>query len=123
MHEEALKTVDKYENDNQPQITVVETDIDFGEIKFYEHYTRDLVLANNCHLPVQFKFKGKDDNGTEICEDWIKISQKEGKLLTGCSLNLKVDIFIDEKAAPKITRKLRDATIGSKGPLDILVLQ
>ena len=123
MHEEALKTVDKYENDNQPQITVAETDIDFGEIKFYERYSRDLILANNCHLPVQFKFKAKDDNGTEICENWIKISQKEGNLLTGNSLSLKIDIFIDEKAVPKITRKLRDATIGSKGPLDILVLQ
>lgn len=123
MHEEALKTVDKYENDNQPQITVVETDIDFGEIKFYEPYSRELVLANNCHLPVKFKFKGKDDNGTEICEDWIKISHKEGSLLTGSTLHLKVDIFIDEKAAPKITRKLKDATSGSKGPLDILVLQ
>lgn len=66
IHEEVLKTVDKYENDNQPQMTVAETDIDFGIIRYHEHYSRELLVANNCHLPVRFKFLSKDDVGTSV---------------------------------------------------------
>ena len=122
VHEEVLKTVDKFENDNQPQITVAETDLDFGVIRFHECYNRELLVANNCHLPVHFQFSPKDDSGTSICEDWIKISHKKGELLTGNSLSIRIDIFIDEKAVAKLTRKLKDASAGMKIPLDILVL-
>lgn len=114
--------MDKYENDNQPQITVAETDIDFGEIRFNEPYSRELLVANQCHLPVHFKFSPKDDFSQSICEDWIKISHRNGELITGNSLSIAINIFIDESAAPKITRKLKDARSGCKIPLDILVL-
>ena len=122
VHEEVLKTVDKYENDNQPQITVAETDIDFGTIRFHENYSRELLVANNCHLPVHFQFRSKDDSGTGVCEDWIKISHLKGELITGNSLSIRIDIFIDETAAAKIIRRLRDSSPGEKVPLDILVL-
>lgn len=124
IHEEVLKTVDKYENDNQPQMTVAETDLDFGLIRYHEHYNRELLVANNCHLPVHFKFLSKDDSTPDasVCEDWIKISHLKGELLTGNSLCIRIDIFIDERAAPKIMRRLRDSKPGEKVPLDILVL-
>lgn len=122
VHEEVLKTVDKYENDNQPQITVAETDLDFGTIRFHEHYSRELLVANNCHLPVHFQFRSKDDSGSGVCEDWIQISHLKGELITGNSLSIRIDIFIDETAAPKIIRRLRDSSPGEKVPLDILVL-
>jgi phosphatidylinositol-bisphosphatase len=122
IHEEVLKTVDKYENDNQPQMTVAETDLDFGTIRYHETYSRELLVANNCHLPVHFKFLPKDISSTSACEEWIKISHFNGELLTGNSLSIRIDIFIDERAAPKIMRRLKDAQIGVKAPLDILVL-
>lgn len=122
VHEEVLKTVDKYENDNQPQITVAETDLDFGTIRFHENYSRELLVANNCHLPVHFQFRSKDDSGSGVCEDWINISHLKGELITGNSLSIRIDIFIDEPAASKIIRRLRDSTPGEKVPLDILVL-
>lgn len=122
VHEEVLKTVDKYENDNQPQITVAETDLDFGTIRFHEVYTRELLVANNCHLPVHFQFRSKDDLGSGVCEDWIKISHLKGELITGNSLTIRIDIFVDESAASRIMRRLRDSTPGVKVPLDILVL-
>lgn len=55
VHEDVLKTVDKYENDNQPQITVPEKDIDFGQIRFGERVVREILIANNCHLPATFR--------------------------------------------------------------------
>lgn len=122
VHEEVLKTVDKYENDNQPQITVAETDLDFGMIRFHELYSRELLVANNCHLPVKFQFRSKDDSGSSVCESWIKISHLKGELITGNSMSIRIDIFIDEVAASKILKQLRYATAGEKSPLDILVL-
>ncbi|KAL7033635.1 hypothetical protein ACKWTF_007654 [Chironomus riparius] len=106
IHEEVLKTVDKFENDNQPQLVVAETDLDFGIIQYHEHYSRELLVANNCHLPAHFKFlpKSSDNQRNErekVCEDWIKISHPK---------------------APEIMKKLCDAKTGVKGPLDILVL-
>jgi len=79
-------------------------------------------VANNCHLPVHFQFRSKDDSGSGVCEDWIKISHLKGELITGNSLSIRIDIFIDETAAAKITRRLRDSSPGEKVPLDILVL-
>jgi inositol polyphosphate 5-phosphatase INPP5B/F len=121
VHEEALKTVDKYENDNQPQITVAETDLDFGCLRYHEVCSRELLVANNCHLPVKYKFKPKDDFGN-ICEDYIKIFNQEGELLTGNSQSIRVDIFIDEKSAANIMKRFQNIPSGEKIHLDILVL-
>ncbi|XP_055597447.1 inositol polyphosphate 5-phosphatase OCRL [Uranotaenia lowii] len=122
VHEEVLKTVDKYENDNQPQITVEQTDLDFGLIRFNEKYSRELLVANNCHLPVRFKFAAKDERHSNVCEEFIQISHKSGELITGNSLSIRIDIFVDAKAASCMLKKLKDAKAGVKIPLDILVL-
>ncbi|XP_058459082.1 inositol polyphosphate 5-phosphatase OCRL [Malaya genurostris] len=122
VHEEVLKTVDKYENDNQPQITVEQTDLDFGLIRFNEKYSRELLVANNCHLPVRFRFAAKDDRNSQVCEDFIHISHKAGELITGNSLSIRIDILVDAKAASRMLKKLKDAKAGVKIPLDILVL-
>lgn len=86
IHEEVLKRVDKYENDNQPQITVEKTDIDFGIITFNDKLTRDFTVANNCHLPVKFSFKPKNEIHREICEKWIEVEPREGNLITGMKI-------------------------------------
>jgi inositol polyphosphate 5-phosphatase INPP5B/F len=126
------------------QITVEQTDIDFGVIRFNELVSRELLVANNCHLPVNFQFSGKDGKGTHISESWIKISHPKGDLITGeqaqeqhCgnwnfmgrffyfvgqSLSIRLDIMIDTQAAAAILHKIRDASSGVKIPLDILVL-
>lgn len=122
VHEEALKTVDKYENDNQPQITVAETDLDFGCLRYHEMCSREILVANNCHLPVHFKFKPKDDLGN-ICESFVKIHQTEGELLTGNTQSIRVDIIIDEKSASEIlNKKMKNCNPDERTHLDILVL-
>ncbi|XP_035786596.1 inositol polyphosphate 5-phosphatase OCRL-like [Anopheles albimanus] len=120
--EEVLKTVDKYENDNQPQITVEQTDLDFGMIRFNQKYSRELLVANNCHLPVRFRFACKDDRNSQVCEEFIHISHQSGELLTGDSLGIRIDVMIDAPAASRMLRKLKDARGGTNVQLDILVL-
>lgn len=79
-------------------------------------------MANNCHLPVRFKFAAKDDRSSHVCEEFIHISHKSGELITGNSLSIRIDILVDAKAASKMLKKLKDAKAGVKIPLDILVL-
>ncbi len=120
VHEDVLKRVDKYENDNQPQITVEQTDIDFDIIRFNETYTRDFTVANNCHLPVHFTFRGKDGKGSKICESWLQVEPTQGELITGDSLSIRVKLFIDQHTAWRMHCKQKES--GCKVPLDILVL-
>lgn len=132
VNEEILKTMDKYENDNQPQITVSETDIDFELIKFNEKYTRELLIANNHHLPVEFNFRVKDNPGAEdesvtmngikekICENWLKIYPTRGKLITGQTMSITLEVFVDSKSASALNKLQKKPNV--KIPLDILVL-
>lgn len=85
VQEETLKRMDKYENDNRPQISVDETEICFDEIHFNQSQIRQLTVVNNGHLSASFEFKKKESSNT-ICENWILISEndkQEKKLNTG----------------------------------------
>lgn len=120
IHEEVLKRVDKYENDNQPQISVDRTDIDFGVVEFNEVYTQDFVVANNCHLPVHFVFKEKNGRGSTICEPWFTVEPTEGQLFTGESLSIRVKLFVNSRSANRVHQKQKISDV--KAVLDILVL-
>lgn len=120
VHEDVLKTLDKYENDNQPQITVPEKDIDFGEIRFGERVVREIAVGNNCHLPATFRFMSKEGRGSPICESWLSIEPNGGRLLTGDSVTVRLEVFVDAASVWRLHRKQRESAV--KMPLDILVL-
>lgn len=98
------------------------TDIDFKEIRFNETYTQDFIVANNCHLPVEFEFRSNVGQGgsAKICESWLKVEPTSGRLITGKSLSIRLKILIDTGAAWRMHRKKKEA--GPDGALDILVL-
>lgn len=112
--------MDKYENDNQPQITVPEKDIDFGTIRFGEPIVKEILIANNCHLPATFRFKSKEGKGSPICESWLNIEPNVGHLITGDVVTVRLKLFVDATSVWKLHRKQRESNI--KVPLDILVL-
>lgn len=120
VYEEVLRTVDKYENDNQPQITVPDKDIDFGEIRFGERIVRDIRIANNCHLPATFRFVGREGQHSPLCESWLNIEPKTGRLITGDCVSVTLELYADARSLWKLHRKQRYS--GQKVPLDILVL-
>lgn len=59
--------MDKHENDNQPILTIAETDIDFEQVSFNEPKTRELIIANNCHIPANFEFSGELSQNVAVC--------------------------------------------------------
>lgn len=105
---------------SQLQITVEDTDIDFDVIQFNETYIRDFTVANNCHLPVHFEFRGKEGSGSKICESWLCVEPTQGELITGDSLSIRFKLFIDVHTAWRMHRKQQASN--KKVPLDILVL-
>lgn len=103
VHEDVLKTVDKYENDNQPQICVEKTEIDFHEIRFNERFTRDFTIANSHHLSANFSFKEKDER--QICNKWFKVEPTSGTLFTGKFLVLWQSLFAFFKLSPSSPKR------------------
>lgn len=77
-------------------------------------------MANNCHLPVNFEFRGKGGGGSKICESWLSVEPTRGELITGDSLSIRFKLFVDVHTAYRMHRKQKSSNI--KGPLDILVL-
>lgn len=62
----------------------------------------------------------KEGPGQPICESWLNIEPKMGKLFTGDLATVKLEVFVDAQAAWRLHRKQRES--GVKMPLDILVL-
>lgn len=89
-------------------------------MQFNEPYTRDITVANNCHLPVRFEFRAKEENGTKICEPWLHVEPTRGELITGDSLSIRFKIFVDAHLAFRLHKK-QEASHRTV-PLDILVL-
>lgn len=83
IHEEVLKLVDKRENENQPQINVETTVLDFGTVSFNEPVVREFTVSNTCPIPVDFMFKVKDPPLNDICEKWLQIEPTTGNLTIG----------------------------------------
>lgn len=46
VHEELLKRMDKLENEFLPQVTVDQTEVKFGLVKFREPQYQDIIIAN-----------------------------------------------------------------------------
>lgn len=120
VHEETLKRVDKYENDNQPQITVEKTEIDFDEVSFNELIFRDFTVANNCHLPVEFSFKQTHENDKQICKKWLNVEPKSGSLITGSSISIRIQFLANSETIAAFSQKLKSSK--KKEIFDILVL-
>lgn len=75
--------VDKRENENQPQITVEKTIVDFGLIRFNELAVSDFSISNPSPMIVDFLFKVKDPPLNDICEKWLSVEPRAGSLLPG----------------------------------------
>ena len=83
VYEEALKRMDKLENEFLPQVTVDipgaatlshsnRNEIHFGQIKFMEPVKKSFTIANTGQVPVKLEFI-KKLNDTYVCKEWLRI--------------------------------------------------
>ncbi|XP_030380694.1 type II inositol 1,4,5-trisphosphate 5-phosphatase [Scaptodrosophila lebanonensis] len=120
VQEEVLKAVDKRENDNQPQITVDTTVIDFGVVTFNELAIRDFTVSNNCPLPVNFQFRIKDPPLNAICEKWLKVDPHNDTLPIDTERTIRVKLLPDVRSIRGLLKKIR--TTNLKFDFDTLIL-
>ncbi|XP_067640591.1 type II inositol 1,4,5-trisphosphate 5-phosphatase [Eurosta solidaginis] len=120
VHEEVLKLVDKRENENQPQIIVEKTVIDFGVIRFNEVAVSDFTVSNNCPMPVEFMFKVKDPPLNDICEKWLQVEPRSDLLITESTKSVRVKLLADIRSITGLLKKIR--TTNWKFDFDILIL-
>ncbi|KAI9590492.1 inositol polyphosphate 5-phosphatase OCRL isoform X1 [Glossina fuscipes] len=120
IHEEVLKLVDKRENENQPQINVEKTVIDFGLVRFNELICRDFTVSNSCPIPVEFMFKIKDAPLNDICEKWLQIEPRTERLMIDSSKAIRVKLLIDCNSVTGLLQKIR--ATNWKFDFDILIL-
>ncbi|KAK9746422.1 Endonuclease-reverse transcriptase [Popillia japonica] len=79
VQEEVFKLMDKLENEILPQVTVDQTEVLFGMVKFKEPVTREIIVANTGQVPVEFNFVNKI-NEDSYCKDWLRISPYCGSI-------------------------------------------
>lgn len=115
VQEEVLKAVDKRENDNQPQIEVDKTIIDFGRVRFNEPSSSYFNVYNTCPLQVDFSFKKKDIDS--ICEPYLQIEPREGSLLIDSARSIWLKMHADVRSISGLLRKIR-----TNDNFDILIL-
>lgn len=115
VQEEVLKAVDKRENDNQPQIEVDKTIIDFGRVRFNEPSSSYFNVYNTCPLQVDFSFKEKDIDS--ICEPYLQIDPREGSLLIDSARSIWLKMHADVRSISGLLRKIR-----TNDNFDILIL-
>ncbi|XP_036318509.1 type II inositol 1,4,5-trisphosphate 5-phosphatase-like [Rhagoletis pomonella] len=120
IHEEVLKLVDKRENENQPQIMVDKTVIDFGVVRFNELAVCDFTVSNNCPMPVEFMFKVKDPPLNDICEKWLQVEPRAELLMTDSTKRIRVKLLADVRSITGLLKKIR--TTNWKFDFDILIL-
>ncbi|XP_037938311.1 type II inositol 1,4,5-trisphosphate 5-phosphatase [Teleopsis dalmanni] len=120
IHEEVLKLVDKRENENQPQITVEKTVIDFGLVRFNEVAVSDFTVSNSCSMKVDFMFKVKDPPLNDICEKWLQVEPKSETLITDATKSIRVKLLADVRSITGLLKKIR--TTIWKFDFDILIL-
>ncbi|CAH0382748.1 unnamed protein product [Bemisia tabaci] len=124
IHEEVMKKLDKLENEFLPQVTVEQTEIVFNSVRFMEPQTKELIIANNGQVPVQFEFIKKLDEG-HYCKDWLNIEPFMGFIMTGEKCDIKLEIYVDKQSASKLNAgqdKLSDILVlHLKGGKDIFI--
>jgi len=98
IYEDVMKRLDKLENEYLPQVTVDTTEINFGEVQFYETCRQTLTCANTGYLPVQFEFITKPNDVT-ICKPWLSVEPSKGFIMQGDKVDIKLEVFVGKKTA------------------------
>ncbi|XP_044755725.1 inositol polyphosphate 5-phosphatase OCRL isoform X2 [Coccinella septempunctata] len=94
VHEELLKRLDKLENEFLPQVTVDQTEVKFGLIKFREPQFRDIIIANTGQVPAEYEFIKKLDEQS-YCKEWMRITPYYGIVNPGEKIDIRLEVNLE----------------------------
>lgn len=114
IYEEVIKKLDKLENELIPQMTVDQTEIDFGTVRYLELQVRTMTVANTGQVPVEFEFIKKLGEST-FCKEWLIVEPYKKCIYPGETCNIQLKVLVNKTSACKLNA-------GSDKLYDILVL-
>lgn len=112
--EDVIRTLDRHENENLPQVQLTKTEIIFKDVQFLEKQTATLEIVNIGQVPAQFAFIAKLDE-TEYCKPWLTIKPAMGIIMQGSTKQVRLTVYVDKESA-------RAMNSGDEKIEDILVL-
>ncbi|KAL9968746.1 hypothetical protein ACROYT_G020866 [Oculina patagonica] len=80
--EDVIRTLDRHENENLPQVQLGTTEIIFKDVQFLEKQTATLDIVNTGQVAAQFAFIAKLDE-TEYCKPWLTVKPYMGIIMPG----------------------------------------
>ncbi|GJQ87262.1 hypothetical protein Trydic_g8772 [Trypoxylus dichotomus] len=95
VQEEVFKLMDKLENEILPQVTVDQTEVLFGMVKFKEPVTREIIVANTGQVPVEFNFVNKI-NEDSYCKEWLRITPNCGSIEPGEKCDIRFEVNLEQ---------------------------
>ncbi|KRT85816.1 hypothetical protein AMK59_1973 [Oryctes borbonicus] len=95
VQEEVFKLMDKLENEILPQVTVDQTEVLFGLVKFKEPVAREIIVANTGQVPVEFNFV-KKINEESYCKEWLRITPNCGSIEPGEKCDIRFEVNLEQ---------------------------
>lgn len=124
VYEEVIKKLDKFENEQIPQVMVDQTEIDFGVVKYLELQMRTMTIANTGQVGVAFEFIKKLDQAS-FCKEWLIVEPYKKYIHPGETCNIQLKVLVNKTTACKMNSgcdKLYDILIlHLEGGKDIFV--
>ncbi|XP_053209515.1 inositol polyphosphate 5-phosphatase OCRL-like isoform X2 [Panonychus citri] len=114
VYEDVMKKMDKIENEFLPQVSVDQSELNFGRVTFREPVRRYLSIANTGQVPVRFEFIQKP-NEVRFCKAWLQIQPYESMIKPGDKLDVELKVYVDIESSQRLNSGLEEI-------YDILVL-
>lgn len=96
--EDVIRSLDRHENDNLPQVKLSTAEIIFKDIQFLERQTATLEVENIGQVPAQFAFIAKLDE-TRYCKPWLSVKPPLGIISKGSTLQVRLTVHVDKESA------------------------
>uniref|UniRef100_A0A914ZV98 Inositol polyphosphate-related phosphatase domain-containing protein n=1 Tax=Parascaris univalens TaxID=6257 RepID=A0A914ZV98_PARUN len=89
IHEEAIREADKRANEALPQIWLSDSEVDFGDVYFFESSVRTITVKNTGKSKVSFSFIALPNRPT-ISDSWLSVTPPSAHLKVGASCLLSL---------------------------------
>lgn len=101
VHDEATREADKRANEALPQIWLSTTEIDFGDVYFFESSVQTITIKNIGKTKASFSFAPRP-NRQNISDSWLTVTPPSSHLKVGATCLLSLQVLVDKKVAWKV---------------------
>uniref|UniRef100_A0A0N5AB20 IPPc domain-containing protein n=1 Tax=Syphacia muris TaxID=451379 RepID=A0A0N5AB20_9BILA len=98
VHDEATREADRRVNDALPQVQLSATEIDFGDVYYFESSVRTVTIKNIGMTKVSFSFS-EHPPPKYLNESWLSITPPNSHVKVGSTCLLSLQVLVDKEVA------------------------